>query len=141
MEEILNKIYEYLAIYGPNIVAAVFILVIGRYAAKLIARRIDLVFGISYTDDIKMTKRILEELVSSGPQVLKDPAPVIAVAELADSSMNLVCRPWVKPKDYWDIYFNTLEKGKIELDKAGITIPFPQRDIHLHHKQVGVQTA
>lgn len=98
-------------------------------------RRIDLVFGISYEDDIKTAKQALEKVVSSDPRVLKDPKPVIAVSELGDSSVNLVCRPWVKPGDYWDVYFDTLEKGKIELEKSGITIPFPQRDIHMYEEK------
>ncbi len=98
-------------------------------------RRIDLVFGISYSDNIKTAKEALEKVVASDPRVLKDPKPVIAVSELADSSVNLVCRPWVKPGDYWDVYFDTLEKGKLELEKNGITIPFPQRDIHMFQEK------
>ena len=94
-------------------------------------RRVDLVFGISYSDNIKTAKEALQRVVSSDERVLKDPKPVIAVSELADSSVNLVCRPWVKPQDYWNVYFDTLEKGKLELEKNGITIPFPQQDVHL----------
>jgi small conductance mechanosensitive channel len=96
-------------------------------------RRIDLVFGISYTDDMRKAKEILLKVVTSDPRVLKDPKPVVAVSELADSSVNLVCRPWVNPSDYWDVYFDTVEKGKAELEKNGITIPFPQSDVHLHN--------
>ncbi len=98
-------------------------------------RRIDLVFGISYSDDIKTAKEALEHVVTFDSRVLKNPKPVIAVSELADSSVNLVCRPWVKPKDYWNVYFDTLEKGKIELEKRGITIPFPQRDVHMYQEK------
>ncbi len=98
-------------------------------------RRIDLVFGISYGDDIKKAKEALQRVVGSDSRVLKDPKPTIAVSELADSSVNLVCRPWVKPSDYWDVYFDTLEKGKIELEKSGITIPFPQSDVHLYEEK------
>ncbi len=94
-------------------------------------RRVDLVFGISYDDDIRKAKNILEKVVTSDSRVLKDPKPVIAVAELADSSVNLVCRPWVKPADYWGVYFDILEAAKEELEKNQITIPYPQRDIHL----------
>jgi small conductance mechanosensitive channel len=94
-------------------------------------RRIDLTFGISYTDNIKTAKEALESVVSADPRVLKNPAPTIAVSELADSSVNLVCRPWVKPTDYWGVYFDTIEKGKLALEDKGITIPFPQRDVHL----------
>ena len=98
-------------------------------------RRIDLVFGISYSDNIKKAKEILEGVVKNDPRVLKDPKPVIAVSELGDSSVNLVCRPWVKPQNYWDVYFDTLENGKVELEKNGITIPFPQRDVHLYEEK------
>jgi small conductance mechanosensitive channel len=94
-------------------------------------RRVDMVFGISYDDDIKRAKEVLEGIVNSDPRVLKDPAPVIAVSELGDSSVNLVCRPWAKPADYWSVYFDTTEKAKIALEEAGLTIPFPQRDVHI----------
>ncbi len=97
-------------------------------------RRVDLVFGISYKDDIKTAKDALEHVVNSDSRILKDPKPSIAVSALADSSVNLVCRPWVKPDDYWGVYFDTLEKGKLEMEKRGITIPFPQRDVHLYQE-------
>ncbi len=98
-------------------------------------RRVDLVFGISYTDNIKNAKETLESVVTADPRVLKDPAPVIAVSELGDSSVNLVCRPWVKPEDYWTVYFDILEKGKLALEEKGITIPFPQRDVHFYEEK------
>jgi len=98
-------------------------------------RRIDLVFGVSYTDDLKRAKQALEKVVTGDSRVLKDPKPVIAVSELGDSSVNLVCRPWVKPQDYWAVYFDTLENGKAELEKNGITIPFPQRDVHIYEEK------
>lgn len=98
-------------------------------------RRVDLVFSISYSDNIKTAKEVLEGLASSDPRVLKDPKPLIAVSELGESSVNLVCRPWVKPTDYWSVYFDMLEKGKMELEKKGITIPFPQRDIHMYQEK------
>ena len=98
-------------------------------------RRVDLVFGISYTDNIKTAKEALGKVVKNDPRVLEDPAPVIAVSELGDSSVNLVCRPFVKPQDYWAVYFDTLENGKLELEKNGITIPFPQRDVHLYKEK------
>jgi small conductance mechanosensitive channel len=94
-------------------------------------RRVDLTFGISYSDDIKAAKEALSRLVNADNRILKDPAVTIAVSELADSSVNIVCRPWVKPADYWGVYFDLTEKGKAELEKAGCTIPFPQRDIHV----------
>jgi small conductance mechanosensitive channel len=67
---------------------------------------------------------------------LRDPAPTIGVIELADSSVNIACRPWVKPADFWDVRFDTLEAGKLELEKSGITIPFPQRDVHLYQEKM-----
>ncbi|OGX07988.1 MAG: mechanosensitive ion channel protein [Omnitrophica WOR_2 bacterium GWA2_37_7] len=100
-------------------------------------RRIDLIFGISYSDSMKKAKEVLLEVVKSDPRILKDPAPVVAVSELGDSSVNLVCRPWVKPGDYWAVYFDVLEKGKEALESNGITIPFPQRDIHVYEEKIG----
>jgi len=94
-------------------------------------RRIDLTVGISYSDDMAKTKEILARLAKEHSRVLADPAPTIAVAELADSSVNLVFRPWVKTADYWDVRFDLTEKIKNGLDEAGISIPFPQRDVHL----------
>ncbi len=94
-------------------------------------RRIDLVVGISYSDDMARTREILAGLAKEDSRVLTDPAPIIAVAELADSSVNLVFRPWVKTADYWDVRFDLTEKIKNALDAAGISIPFPQQDVHL----------
>ncbi len=94
-------------------------------------RRVDMVFGISYGDDIGKAKSILLDLVGSDSRVLKDPQPVVAVSELADSSVNLICRPWTTPDNYWGVYFDTMENGKAQLEKAGISIPFPQSDVHL----------
>ncbi|MCD4781316.1 MAG: mechanosensitive ion channel [Candidatus Omnitrophica bacterium] len=95
-------------------------------------RRVDMVFGISYDDDMKKAKQILMKLVQSDPRVLKDPEPLVAVSELGDSSVNLVCRPWVKPADYWGVYFDLTEKGKEALEKQGLSIPYPQQDIHVY---------
>ena len=94
-------------------------------------RRVDLVFGISYNDDMKKAKEILLNLVNTDQRILKDPAPVVAVSELGDNSVNLVCRPWVKPADYWGVYFDLTEKGKEELEKNGLSIPYPQREVHV----------
>ena len=96
-------------------------------------RRVDLVFGIGYGDNVDTAKAVLERLVTDNPKVLSVPAPTIAVAELADSSVNIVCRPWVKTEDYWSAYFHITEAGKKALDSAGIVIPYPQRDLHLHN--------
>lgn len=93
--------------------------------------RVDLVLGISYGSDIKKARDILLDVMRSQDQVLKDPEPFVGVLELADSSVNLAVRPWCHPDDYWDVYFKTTELGKIALDKNGIEIPFPQRDVHM----------
>ena len=102
-------------------------------------RRVDLVFGIGYGDDIDAAKAVLESVVAAEARVLTDPAPTVAVVELADSSVNLVCRPWVNTADYWDVYFNITEAAKKALDAKGISIPFPQRDLHLHNVGALVQ--
>jgi len=100
-------------------------------------RRVDMVFGISYDDDIQTARKVLTDLVTADDRVLKDPEPLIAVMELGDSSVNLVCRPWVAPKDYWPFWFDMMERGKLVLEAAGLTIPFPQRDIHMHQEKTG----
>lgn len=94
-------------------------------------RRVDLTVGISYSDDMAKTKEILDRLAKEDSRILSDPAPTIAVAELADSSVNLVFRPWVNTPDYWNVRFDLTEKIKNALDEAGISIPFPQQDVHL----------
>nr|WP_320050418.1 mechanosensitive ion channel domain-containing protein [uncultured Desulfuromonas sp.] len=94
-------------------------------------RRIDMVFGIGYDDDIRKAKTILQEIIATEPRILKEPAPVIAVSELGDSSVNFVVRPWAATKDYWDLYFHLTETVKIRFDEEGITIPYPQRDVHI----------
>jgi len=95
-------------------------------------RRVDMVFGCSYGDDILQAKQVLEKILKSDERVLADPAPVVAVSELGDSSINFVVRPWVKTADYWNVYWDTHEKVKLEFDAAGVSIPFPQRDVHMH---------
>ena len=87
--------------------------------------RIDLTFGVGYDSDIKKTKEVLMNVLTSNPKVLKDPAPSVNVSELADSSVNFAVRPWSTVADYWDVYFETHERVKIELDAAGIEIPYP----------------
>lgn len=104
---------------------------ITNYSAKD-TRRVDLVFGIAYDDSMKEAKAILERLVGEDERILKDPEPVIAIGELADSSVNILCRPWVKTADYWAVYWDLLEKAKEAFDAAGVSIPFPQTDVHLH---------
>ena len=95
-------------------------------------RRIDMVFGIGYGDDIKAAEQLLMDMVKAESRVLADPEPTVAVAELADSSVNFVVRPWVKTDDYWDVKFSLTEKIKLAFDEAGISIPFPQQDVHMH---------
>jgi small conductance mechanosensitive channel len=95
-------------------------------------RRIDMVFGIGYEDNIKAAEQVFTEIITAESRVLSDPKPTIAVAELADSSVNFVVRPWVKTDDYWDVKFELTEKIKLALDEAGISIPFPQQDVHMH---------
>jgi small conductance mechanosensitive channel len=100
-----------------------------NYSAKGI-RRVDLVVGISYQDDIAAAKAVLNEILATDPRVLKDPAPVIAVAALADSSVNLIVRPWAKTEDYWQVYWDITEAVKQRFDQKQIMIPHPQRVVH-----------
>ncbi|MBE7379918.1 MAG: mechanosensitive ion channel [Leptolyngbya sp. SIO1E4] len=93
--------------------------------------RVDTVIGVAYDADIDRVKQVISEVLSSDPLVLQEPAPTIAVMELADSSVNFAVRPWAQPENYWSVYFNTYENVKKRLDAEGITIPFPQRDIHV----------
>jgi small conductance mechanosensitive channel len=97
-------------------------------------RRLDLVFGIGYEDNILTTKAVFKNVLDSEPRILEDPTPRISVMELADSSVNICVRPWVKTEDYWDLKFDLTEKMKLALDEAGISIPYPQTDVHLHQK-------
>ena len=95
-------------------------------------RRVDMVFGIGYEDDIEKAQRTLEEVVAEHDLVLDAPKPTICVNELADSSVNFICRPWVRPQDYWQVYWDITRKVKERFDQEGISIPYPQRDVHLH---------
>lgn len=95
-------------------------------------RRIDLVVGIGYDDDIKAAQAILQEVVSLEPGVLTEPPVTVAVSELAASSVNFVVRPWVNTDDYWKLRFSLTQKIKQALDEAGISIPYPQQDVHMH---------
>lgn len=88
-------------------------------------RRVDLTFGVSYDADIKQTKDVLLKVINNTPYTLKSPEPAVMVSELADSSVNFITRTWVKSSDYWDAYFHITENMKIELDNAGIEIPYP----------------
>jgi small conductance mechanosensitive channel len=103
---------------------------ITNYSAEPI-RRVDLLIGISYDADLRKAKQILTDIIKQDARVLADPAPVIAVAALADSSVNIHVRPWVNSADYWGVYWDTLEKVKLTFDEQGIGIPFPQMDVHI----------
>ncbi|MHC4909575.1 MAG: mechanosensitive ion channel family protein [Planctomycetota bacterium] len=94
-------------------------------------RRVDLVFGIGYGDDIAQAVAVLEETMSSHAKVLSDPAPVVKVHELGDNSVNLIARPWVNTTDYWDVYWDLMRTVKECFDAAGLNIPYPQRDLHI----------
>jgi len=109
------------AILGGNII---------NYSRKP-TRRIDLIIGVSYNADLAKTKAVLETVIKANTGILQSPEPLIAVAELADSSVNLVVRPWVNGPDYWRVRFELMEAIKNSLDDAGIEIPFPQMDVHM----------
>ena len=101
-----------------------------NYSAKP-TRRVDLMFGVGYGDDLAKAKKVLTEIVEADERILAEPVPVIAVHELGESSVNFVCRPWVNTADYWAVYWDIMEKAKIRFDEEGISIPFPQRDLHV----------
>jgi small conductance mechanosensitive channel len=104
--------------------------VITNYSAKA-TRRIDLTIGIGYDDDIKKAREVLQHILQQDNRILTEPEPVIAVAELADSSVNFAVRPWVHSADYWAVQWDLLETIKLTFDEKGISIPYPQQDIHL----------
>lgn len=103
---------------------------ITNYSARE-TRRIDMVFGIGYDDDLRQAKEIVQSILDADERVLKDPEPLVVIGELADSSVNLYVRPWVNSSDYWSLYYDLNEKIKLAFDKAGISIPYPQMDVHL----------
>lgn len=98
-------------------------------------RRVDMIFSISYGDDIDQARTIIQDIISSDERILKEPAPVIALSALAESSVDFVVRPWVESGNYFAVLWEVTEKIKKRFDESGITIPFPQRDVHLYeHK-------
>ncbi|HZX24046.1 MAG TPA: mechanosensitive ion channel domain-containing protein [Woeseiaceae bacterium] len=107
--------------------------IITNYSAHE-TRRVDFTFGIGYADDIDKAKKIIEDVLTSDERVFEDPAPQIVVAELADSSVNIVARPWSKAADYWSLKFDVTETVKKRFDAEGISIPFPQRDVHVYYE-------
>jgi small conductance mechanosensitive channel len=108
------------SIYDGNII---------NYSARD-TRRIDLVFGIGYDDDLRTAREIMEDVIAADERILVEPPPEISVRELADSSVNFNVRPWVNSEDYWTVKSDVIEKVKLAFDKDGITIPYPQLDIH-----------
>jgi len=104
-------------------------------------RRVDLVFGIGYNDDIEHAERVLAEIINSHELVLKDPQPVIKLHTLGESSVDFVVRPWVKTADYWTVYWDITRAVKMRFDAEGISIPFPQRDVHLYQAQANGTSA
>jgi small conductance mechanosensitive channel len=105
-----------------------------NYTAKD-CRRVDIVAGVSYGDDLDKVRSVLEDILSGDDRILEDPAPTIGVLELADSSVNFAVRPWVKTGDYWDVFFATQESIKKRFDAEGISIPFPQQDVHVYKSE------
>lgn len=104
---------------------------ITNYSA-LEQRRVDLVFGVGYDDDLKVAREVLTRICKEHDKVLDEPETQVWVSELADSSVNFNVRPWVKTADYWGVYGDLLETAKVELEAAGCSIPYPQSDLHLH---------
>jgi len=95
-------------------------------------RRVDLVFGVSYSDDLKEVERVLKEIIADHPKTLDEPAPIVKLHNLGDSSVDFVVRPWVETKDYWEVYWDVTRQVKDRFDAEGISIPFPQRDVHFY---------
>jgi small conductance mechanosensitive channel len=92
-----------------------------------------MVFGIGYDDDIRKAKELVNAAFAADERILQDPAPAVAMAELADSSVNFNVRPWVKTADYWAVRSDLMERIKLSFDENGISIPYPQRDVHMHN--------
>ena len=106
---------------------------ITNYTAKD-ERRVDMVFGVGYDDDLKVAREVLTRICSEHPKVLKEPALNIFVLNLGDSSVDFAVRPWAKTEDYWAVWGDVMEQAKVELEAAGCNIPYPQTDVHLHHQ-------
>jgi len=108
--------------------------IITNYSAEE-TRRVDWVFGIDYSDDIAKAKGVIEQLITGDARIRTDPAPRIVVSALADSAVNLTVRVWVASKDYWDVFFDLLERTKLAFDANGLSIPFPQSTVHLRRTE------
>jgi small conductance mechanosensitive channel len=98
-------------------------------------RRVDMVFGIGYDDDIDKARDIINSILKSDNRILSDPPTVVAVSELADSSVNFIARPWVNAGDYWNVYWEVTERVKKQFDQEGISIPYPQQDVHIYEEK------
>ena len=103
-------------------------------------RRVDMTFGIGYAEDIPHAEKVLADIVASHDKVLKDPEALIRVNELADSSVNFIVRPWAKTSDYWPVYWDLTREVKQRFDAEGISIPFPQHDVHLYREAAGLRS-
>jgi len=112
----------------PN--GAIYSGTITNYSARE-TRRIDMVFGIGYDDDMRKARDIMQDILEADERILDEPAPDIALGELADSSVNFLVRPWAKAEDYWGLLWDTTETVKLKFDEAGISIPYPQMDVHM----------
>jgi small conductance mechanosensitive channel len=110
------------AIFNGNIV---------NYSAKE-TRRVDMVFSCGYDDDLRKVKEVLQDVLAKDERVLADPAPVVAVTAHGASSIDFVVRPWVNAADYWGVFWDTHETVKLRFDAEGISIPYPQQDVHMH---------
>ena len=106
--------------------------VMTNYSAEP-TRRVDIVFGVGYDADLRAAKEIITNLIQNNDKVLSDPEPVIVISALGDNAVDITTRSWVESADYWDVYFELMEGGKLALDDAGINIPYPQRDVHVYN--------
>ena len=104
---------------------------ITNYSAKL-TRRVDLIFGVGYDDDLDKVRTIIDDVLGADERILKDPVPTVGIVELADNSVNFAVRPWVNSGDYWPVHFDLHETLKKRFDAEGINIPYPQRDVHMN---------
>jgi small conductance mechanosensitive channel len=99
-------------------------------------RRVDMVFGISYSDDIPKAESLLNDILKSHDRILDEPEPIVRVHRLGESSVDFVVRPWVKVDDYWEVYWDVTRTVKLRFDEEGVSIPFPQRDVHVHNENL-----
>lgn len=118
-------------IYVPN--GAISNSAITNFSAQP-TRRVDIVFGIGYDDDLRVAKDILRGLIEADKRILDDPEPLVVVSSLGDNSVNITTRSWVATADYWPVFFDLTENAKLAFDDAGITIPYPQRDVHIYQE-------